>query len=41
VLVTLNVRPINKSMGGKEMSQITEIAPDVFKISTFISEVSI
>jgi flavorubredoxin len=28
-------------MGGKEMSQITEIAPDVFKITTFISEVNI
>jgi flavorubredoxin len=28
-------------MGGKEMSQITEIAPDVFKITTFISEMNI
>jgi hypothetical protein len=24
------------NMGGKEMSQITEIAPDIFKITTFI-----
>ena len=35
------VSPINESMGGKEMSQITEIAPDVFKITTFFSEENI
>jgi flavorubredoxin len=28
-------------MGGKKMSQITEIAPEVFKITTFISEFNI
>jgi flavorubredoxin len=33
-------QPINESSGGKEMSQITEISPDIFKITTFIAEVN-
>lgn len=32
------VKPINERMGEREMSQITEIAPDIFKITTFFSE---
>ena len=33
--------PIKESIGDKEMSQITEIASDVFKIATFIEEANL
>jgi flavorubredoxin len=35
------VNPINESVGKQNMSKITEIAPDVFKIATFIEEINL